>query len=100
MFVLGVRQRACRRDDRKESARDLGFGGGGLEVGDVAFDLDIGVGQRRVDHEARAEPLPEAGNPVVFGVEFRERDAVLTAPDGRHRILGFVLRQRPGGDAG
>ena len=37
VFVLGIWQRACRRDDRKESARDLGFGGGGLAVGDVAL---------------------------------------------------------------
>ena len=100
MLVLGVRQRACRRDDWKECARDLGFGGGGLEVGDVAFDLNVGVGQRRVDHEARAEPLAQSGNPVVFGVELGERDAVLTASDGRHGILGFVLGERPGGNAG
>jgi hypothetical protein len=99
MLVLRVRQRARRRDDRQEGARDLRFGRRGLEVGDVALDLHVRVAQRAVDHEARAEPLVQARSPIVFRIEFGKGDAVLPAADGRHGILGLFGGQRPAGDA-
>src|SRR5262249_57423693 len=57
------------------------------------------VAQRAMEEEARAEPLAEPRNSVVFRIEFREGDAVLPAAHGRHRILGLFGGQRPGGDA-
>jgi len=100
VFVLRVRQRARRRDDRQEGACDLHFGCRGLEIGDVALDLHIRVAELAVDDEARAEPLVQPRKAVVFRVEFGEGDAILPTADGRHGVLGLFRGQRPGGDAG
>ena len=100
MFVLGAGQRARRRHHGQERACDLCFGGRGLEIGDVALDLDIGISQRPVHDEARAEPLAQSRNAIVFRIEFRKRDAVLSAAGGGERVLGLVGGQRPGCDAG
>src|SRR5262249_55208466 len=99
VLVLGVRQRAGRRDYRQEGACDLHFGCRGLEIGDVALDLRIRIAQRAVDHEARAEPFAQARKAVVSRRELGEGDAVLPAADGGHGILRFLRGQRPTGDA-
>jgi hypothetical protein len=78
----------------------LHLGGGGLEIGDVALDRRVQIGEVAVDHEARAEPLAQAGDAVVLGVEFGEGDAVLPATRGGHGILGLFVGQGSRGDAG
>ena len=100
IFVLGVRQRAGRRDDRQEGAGDVGFSYSCFEVGDVALDLRVRISERPGDHEPRAQPLVQSRYPVVFRVEFGEGDAVLPATYRRHGIFGLFRGQRPGREAG
>ena len=99
MLVLGVRQRARRRHHRQERGRNLHLGDGGFEVGDIALDPNVRIAERVVDHEAGSEALAQAGNAIVFRIEFRERDTVLPAAGGRHGILGLFRGEQPGGDA-
>jgi hypothetical protein len=60
----------------------------------------FGIGERPVHDEAAAEPRSQPRDAVVFGVEFGERDAVLSAAGGRQGVLRLLRRQRPDGDAG
>src|SRR5262249_61885015 len=90
---------ACSREAREEGTCALHCGRRGLDLGDVAFDLHLRVAQRAIDADARAEPLAEPRNSVVFRIEFGEGDAVLPAAHGRHGILGLFGGQPPGGDA-
>ncbi len=95
MLVLGARERARRRHHRQERAGRVGLGGRRFEIGDVALDLRVRVGEGAVHHEALAEPGAQARRAVVLGIELREGDAVLAAAGRGHRVLCFLGGERP-----
>ena len=95
MLVLRVRQRACRGNDRQKGARHIDLGEGTFEVGDVALDLRVRVGQRAGDNKARAEPFSQARDAIVLGIEFRKRHPVLAAPRCGHGVARLRGGQRP-----
>ena len=93
-----------RRDDWQESGKRRvlrpGCGEAGSDVADIAADLVLtAIGDRAVDHDAIAETFAQTGGGIVLGIKFRKGRAILSAGHGRHRILQFLRRGRPHGNA-